>query len=138
MSKPDLSIDPRIMESAKKEFLAHGFENASLKTICEDAGVTTGALYKRFKGKEELFCAVVADTIKALNDFVEMRSSAQVCDLTDDTLINAWEMNESMLPWFDYLYRYHDGFVLLISCAAGTRYSNFQHDFVESMTVKTH
>ncbi len=138
MSKPDFSIDPRIMESAKKEFLAHGFEKASLKVICEDAGVTTGALYKRFKGKEELFCAVVSDTVKALNDFIEMRSAAQACDLTDDELIKAWEMNESMLLWFNFLYQYHDGFVLLISGASGTRYANFQHDFAETMTIKTH
>ena len=138
MSKPDLSIDPRIMESAKKEFLARGFEKASLKSICTDAGVTTGALYKRYKGKEDLFCAVVADTVKALEDFIEMRSSAKACDLTDDILINAWEMNESMLSWFHFLYKYHDGFVLLISCAGGTRYANFQHDFVEIMTTKTY
>lgn len=138
MSKPDPSIEPRIMESAKKEFLTHGFEKASLKIICEDAGVTTGALYKRFKGKEELFCAVVEDTVNALNNFVEVRSSAKVCDLSDDMLIKAWEMDESMLSWLNFLYQYHDGFVLLISCASGTRYANFQHDFVEVMTIKTH
>ena len=62
MAVADHSIDPRILESARTEFLASGFEKASLKTICEGAGVTTGALYKRYKGKEELFCAVVACT----------------------------------------------------------------------------
>jgi AcrR family transcriptional regulator len=138
MSKPDRSIDPRILESAKKEFLAHGFEKASLKAICEDAEVTTGALYKRYKGKEDLFCAVVADTVAALEDFVEKRSAAQACTLSDGTLIKAWEMNKGMLEWFQYLYEYHDGFVLLISGAGGTRYANFQHDFVETMTAKTY
>ncbi len=138
MSKPDRSIDPRILESAKKEFLARGFEKASLKTICEDAGVTTGALYKRYKGKEELFCAVVADTFAALEDYVEKRSAVPACTLSDEMLIKAWEMNESMLSWFRFLYQYHDGFVLLISGAAGTRYANFQHDFAEIMTTKTH
>ncbi len=122
------------MESAKKEFLAHGFERASLKAICEDAGVTTDALYKKFKGKEELFRAVVADTVKALNDFVEMHSAAQACDLTDEELIKAWEMNESMLLWFHFLYQYHDGFVLLISGASGTDYGFFGKPF-PSMTV---
>ena len=46
MAVADRSIDPRILESARTEFLASGFEKASLKTICEGAGVTTGALYK--------------------------------------------------------------------------------------------
>lgn len=138
MSKPDHSIDPRIMESAKKEFLSHGFEKSSLKTICKEAGVTTGALYKRYKGKEDLFCAVVADTAAALNDFVKTRSAAQARDLSDETLIKAWEMDENMAAWFQFLYKYHDGFVLLISGAGGTRYANFQHDFVETMTAKTY
>mgnify|MGYP000013623508 CR=1 FL=1 len=57
MSVADRSIDPRILDSARTEFLTSGFEKASLKTICEGAGVTTGALYKRYKGKEDLFCA---------------------------------------------------------------------------------
>lgn len=138
MAKPDRSIDPRIIESAKKEFLAHGFEKASLKAICEDAEVTTGALYKRYKGKEDLFCAVVAETVDALNDFVEERSAVPPSSLSDAMLIKAWEMNESMLTWFHFLYQYHDGFILLISGAAGTRYANFQHDFSESMTRKTY
>ena len=52
MSVADRSIDPRIKESAKEEFLQKGFLDASLQEICKNAGVTTGALYKRFKGKE--------------------------------------------------------------------------------------
>ncbi len=138
MAKPDRSIDPRILESAKKEFLAHGFDKASLKAICQDAGVTTGALYKRYQGKEDLFCAVVADTVEALDGFVQRRTSVPVSSLSDETLIKVWEMGENMLAWLHFLYRYHDGFLLLISGAAGTRYANFQHDFVEAMTTKTH
>lgn len=138
MANPDRSIDPRILASAKKEFLAHGFEKASLKAICADAGVTTGALYKRYKGKEALFCAVVADTVEALDGFVKQRTAVSPDSLPDDMLIKAWEMDGNMLPWLAFLYRHHGGFVLLISGAAGTRYANFQHDFVEIMTIKTH
>ena len=49
MAVADRSIDPRILESARTEFLARGLEKASLKTICEGAGVATGALLKRYK-----------------------------------------------------------------------------------------
>lgn len=138
MANPDRSIDPRILECAKKEFLANGYEKASLKVICEEAGVTTGALYKRYKGKEDLFCAVVADTIKAINGFVEWRSAALASSLSDEVLISAWEMGDSMLEWLRFLYQHYDGFRLLISGAGGTRYANFQHDFVERMTKKTY
>ena len=73
MAVPDHSIDPRIFESARKEFLEDGFEKASLKAICEGAGVTTGALYKRYKGKEDLFCAVVEQTVKDLYEVAHAR-----------------------------------------------------------------
>lgn len=139
MAKPDRSIDPRILESAKKEFLAGGFEKASLKAICEDAGITTGALYKRYKGKEDLFCAVVADTVADLNAFVERKRAVDPKDLSDDALIKAWDMDEEvMMQWLRFLYEHHDGFVLLIKCAEGTVYANFQHDWVEKMTVSTY
>jgi AcrR family transcriptional regulator len=139
MAKPDHSIDPRIMESAKKEFLAGGFERASLKAICENAGITTGALYRRYKGKEDLFCAVVADTVSALSEFVAQRSAVSPTSLSDEALIKAWDMDEEdMMQWFSFLYEHRDGFVLLIKCSEGTVYANFQHDWVEKMTMKTY
>ena len=73
MAKPDESIDPRILKSAKEEFLKNGFEKASLKTICTNANVTTGALYKRYKGKEELFGAIVQPTLDDLNEILESK-----------------------------------------------------------------
>lgn len=60
MEKPDVSIDPRILDSTKKEFLVCRYEKASLKAICQSAEITTGTLYKRHKDKEPPFCAVVA------------------------------------------------------------------------------
>ena len=74
MSVADRSIDPRIIESAKEEFLQKGFLDASLQEICKNAGVTTGALYKRFKGKEELFCALVESTVQDLEEVVRQKS----------------------------------------------------------------
>lgn len=138
MAKPDPTIDPRILESAKQEFLALGFEKASLKHICEQAKVTTGALYKRYSGKEDLFCAVVKDTVSDLQNIVEEKSSVDLNAMSDEALIKAWDMDvDYMMWWFRFLYDRHDGFVLLLKCAEGTSYSNFQHDWVEAMTDAT-
>jgi len=138
LSKPDVSIDPRILDSAKKEFLMCGYEKASLKAICENAQITTGALYKRYKGKEELFCAVVADTVADMNAVVAQKSAIAVEKLTDAELVEAWDLQESMLWWFRFLYERSEGFLLLIKHANGTRYTNFQHDWVEVMTGKSY
>lgn len=139
MAKPDLSIDPRLMESAKKEFLANGFEKASLKEICEAAGITTGALYRRYKGKQDLFLAVVADTVAQLNEFVARKCAVNPNDLSDNALIKAWDMEEdAMTEWFRFFYERREGFVLLLNCAQGTVYADFQHDWVEKMTKGTY
>ena len=138
MAKPDTSIDPRIMDSAKEEFRTLGFEKASLKSICQRAGVTTGALYKRYAGKEELFHAVVADTVADLDAVYEERTAVPASALSDEDLIRAWYMDEEyMLWWFRFLNERRDGFVLLLTGAEGTAYANFQHDWVEKMTEGT-
>ena len=48
----------KILESAKTEFLRHGFEKASIRTIAKNAGVTAGAIYKHFPAKADLFYAL--------------------------------------------------------------------------------
>ena len=63
MAVADRSIDPRILESARTEFLASGFEKASLKTICEGAGSPRERCISATREKEELFCAVVEQTV---------------------------------------------------------------------------
>jgi len=135
MSTPDKSIDPRLLASAEAEFNKNGFIKAELKTICENAGITTGALYKRYKGKEELFCAVVDGIVSELNDFVESRSNIDFSALSNDEIIASWTMTyESFIPMFRLLYDNRITFVLLIDKAAGTRYENFNHEFVTKLS----
>lgn len=135
MSTPDKSIDPRLLSSAKAEFLARGYLKAELKTICENAGITTGALYKRYKGKEDLFCAVVEEIADDLIEFVERRSDIDFSALSDEAVYNSWLMtDESMMPLFRLLYQKRDTFALLIGKSAGTRYENFSHEYVTRMS----
>ncbi|MCH1983133.1 TetR/AcrR family transcriptional regulator [Ruminococcus sp. OA3] len=138
MAVPDRSIDPRILKSAKKEFLNNGFEKASLKAICDGADITTGALYNRYKGKEDLFSALVEETVHDLYAVLAQKNSIDAASLSDEQLIKAWDMDEDyMLWWFEFLEQHHDGFALLLKCTEGTAYSNFQHDWVEQMTHAT-
>ena len=58
--------------------------------------------------------------------------------MSDDELIKAWDMDgPDMMWWMRFLYDRHDDFVLLLTCADGTRYANFQHDWVEVLTQAT-
>lgn len=65
----DKETKTRLIESARAEFAEKGYMKASLRKICADAGVTTGALYFFFKDKEDLFAAIVGrplDELKAV------------------------------------------------------------------------
>ena len=135
MAVADSSIDPKLLESAKKEFLERGFELASLKDICDRARVTTGALYNRYKGKEELFAKVVEETVLSIEEARSKRSSIDLEAATDEELKMMWKMNkESLYWWFELFEKHKDKVTLLIRCSAGTRYANFKHDFVEVVT----
>ena len=64
--KDEKETKRRLLESAKKEFLEKGYLQASLRNICKNAGVTTGALYFFFEGKEALFAESKKDHVTAL------------------------------------------------------------------------
>ena len=134
MSAPDRSIDPRLLKAAKEVFLEKGFEMAQLSEICEKAGVTTGALYKRFSGKEELFCEVVSDTITDMKAYVKRIEEADLSEYSDEEIFEGFHMNpEVNLRWFKYLYDHKEGFTLLIKCSSGTRYSDFHEEWSEKV-----
>ncbi|HET8757179.1 MAG TPA: TetR/AcrR family transcriptional regulator [Solirubrobacteraceae bacterium] len=48
-----------LVAAARTVFLRRGFHGASLDEISAEAGYTTGAVYSRFGGKDELFLAVL-------------------------------------------------------------------------------
>ena len=50
----------RILTAARSEFAERGFQGSSLRRICAGAGVTTGALYFFFEGKDDLFQTVIS------------------------------------------------------------------------------
>ena len=134
MSLPDKSIDPRLLAAAKDEFLKKGFEKASLTDICKAAGVTTGALYKRYSGKEDLFSALVSDTVQDMTEYVSQIERVDLTDLTDRELYDSFSMQtETNKRWLRFLYDHREGFTLLIRCASGTRYENFHQDWTEQM-----
>ena len=130
MSNRDTSIDSRLIESARKEFIEKGFIKAELKTICENANITTGAVYKRYKGKEELFRAVVEKAVATLDSFVSERTDVDFSSMSDEEVRNTWIMNEKyILDVFRILWDIREEFVLLLEKSAGTVHENFGHDF---------
>ena len=131
MSKPDTSIDPRIWESAKKEFLMHGYEKASTNVICKNAGVTWGALAKRYSGKDELFCALVSPVAESFKETLKTQQ-VQFHSLPEkEKKVISPDSEKNVINFVDYIYDHFDEFRLLIVCAGGSSYEHYLDELVD-------
>ena len=71
MAVKDHSLDDKIKNAAMKEFTEYGFRTASLHKIADRAGVTTGALYTRYKNKDALFASLLEELFTVFRDYAE-------------------------------------------------------------------
>ena len=55
----DTAKRQQILDGARRCFLSHGFDGASINDIVKDAGVSKGTVYAYFTSKEKLFEALV-------------------------------------------------------------------------------
>ncbi len=132
MSKRNTTLDPKILESAKKEFLTKGFLDASLQKICTDAGVTTGSIYRRYRGKEELFVDVVKPAIELFEHLLEDGIEINEQRAIENRMNDSWLESEATVTfWVKEIYKEHESVKILLSGADGTMYANFTHDFIE-------
>ena len=63
MAVKNHALDQKIVEAARAEFLEKGFRGASLQQIAARAGLTTGALYTRYRGKDDLFASLIQEVL---------------------------------------------------------------------------
>ncbi|MGL6201607.1 MAG: TetR/AcrR family transcriptional regulator [Lachnospiraceae bacterium] len=137
MSKPDSSIDPRILESAKKEFLSCGYEKASTNVICKNAGVTSGALYKRFAGKDELFSALVAPVADEFKAKLNTRHDHFHALSKEEQEAAAIAPVSQAAVFIDGVYEHFDCFKLLIECSKGSSYEHYLDEVVDILVEAT-
>lgn len=129
----DNETKARLLASGKKEFLEKGYMHASLRHICQNAGVTTGALYFFFQNKEDLFAALVEEPLKKLYGVMSQHYSEEILqidegqgaevDMTDDL--------EACYQIIHYIYQYYDEFDLILTKSQGSRFERCIDRFVE-------
>lgn len=123
-------FDEAILHHAKTEFLEKGFEEASLRTIAQNAGVSTSTIYTRYLDKEGLFRALVTEAATkvktylsaSLNQFGELETEQQKAQKKTCA-------DEGFRGLIDILYTYFDEFQLIVTGSP----SGFYQDFLESL-----
>lgn len=136
MAIANKSIDPVLIKCAKEEFLLNGYNNTSMNVICKRAGITTGALFKRYSSKEDLFYGVVGNSINKLKSlFINELTSFSLLTFEEQSKI--YSSSNYYLKALDIIYDNYDDFKIIIDRSSLVQYSAFLDYFVELETKFT-
>lgn len=100
----------RILEAARLVFVTKGFHEASIDDLVEESGVSVGAIYNYFGGKDELIhesivAAVNAEADAMLADALSAGSARE-------------RMERAITGWFDYTIDPPGAATFLVQCWA--------------------
>ena len=120
----------RIIAAAKAEFLSCGFENASMRRIAANAGITASGLYKHFPNKEEMFAGLVQPMLDEFYTLYRQKEK-QEYDAIEQIGSAAAFLNDDAVYAMQFIYDHLDAFKLLVCCSQGTRYEDYSHTLAE-------
>ena len=132
----DKETREKLIESAKAEFMEKGYNKASLRTICANAGVTTGALYFFFEDKADLFRAIVGKPVDELFSIMQSHfdededvvASASPDDDPDEYIDDHSEIAQILIH---HIYSNYDAAMLVLTKSQGSEYENIVDQIVE-------
>ena len=126
----------KIIESGKLNFLNDGYERSNLRKICKDAGVTTGAFYRHFDDKGDLFISLVEPLVKELLGFYNKFEEESFQDIEKNCGQDLAEINiDGSIESALYMFSKKELFNLLIYKSYGTKYENFIELLVEKEDI---
>lgn len=123
----------KLIESARAEFMEKGYQGASLRQICKNAGVTTGALYFFFRDKEDLFASIVDPAVERLQQLLTQHTRQELMELQqmpgsrEDNMQDDYYASRQIIH---LLYADYDVFQLLLTKSQGSRYAYCVDKFV--------
>lgn len=131
--KDDRETKEKLLASAEHEFMEKGYQGASLRNICKNAGVTTGALYFFFKDKDDIFASLVAPVLGSIRTMMEAHMQQELQevkgelkegkdDFSDDVYASQRIIHE--------LYQNYDRVQLLLTKSQGSSLAGCIDEFV--------
>ena len=61
----------RVLEAAASLFIRKGYEETTMQDIMEESGLSKGAIYHHFAGKQEILSTMIADAQMKVNTFFQ-------------------------------------------------------------------
>ncbi len=117
-------IKDRILASAVDEFKEHGFANASIRNIANNAEISLGNIYRYFANKEALYLAVINPFMESVKQSVEQ-----------DFVFKDKSMKEMSIIFVRFLMQYSDE-LLIIRKGNSVHYVKFVSYITEVISNK--
>ena len=114
-----------IIRAGKQEFLKYGYKGASLRNICKQAGVTTGAFYFQFENKEQLLDEILRPVITYFSAMVQKSTMEEF-----EGESSSADGDEQML---EMLWNYKEECQILLEGTAGTAYKKVFEELQEGL-----
>ena len=114
-----------IIRAGKQEFLKYGYKDASLRNICKQAGVTTGAFYFQFENKEQLLDEILRPVITYFSAMVQKSTMEEF-----EGESSSADGDEQML---EMLWNYKEECQILLEGTAGTAYEKVFEELQEGL-----
>ena len=113
MPKDKTASHARVLVAAREEFLAYGFEKASMRHVGERCGLTAAGLYRHCRDKADLFDLLVSPAIGQLNAWMENHLARYLTAVREDGTLQ-WQDS-----WIDMMrevvYPHVEDYHLLLS-----------------------
>lgn len=120
----------KIDAAIRKEFLEKGYEGASIRSIGKRAGMTSAALYRHYKDKDEMFASIVSPLVEEMDEWMERHEKSKYHMLSEQAN-NELLFGESFIDLIkEVILPQREEFRLVFTGAKGSAYENFIHDFV--------
>lgn len=136
-TKNELAVD-KILECAKEEFMEKGFEGASMRSIAEKSGYTTGMVYGRFADKSQLFKELIGGAADKLFDYFSGMED-EFATFPPERQYNEMHtyVDSKVDVMIDIIYDNFDAFKLIVCKSAGSGYEYYIDKMIDIETANT-
>lgn len=131
--KDDRETKEKLLASAEHEFMEKGYQGASLRNICKNAGVTTGALYFFFKDKDDIFASLVAPVLGSIRTMMEAHMQQELQEVKGELQEGQDDFSDDVYASrriIHGLYQNYDRVQLLLTKSQGSSLAGCIDEFV--------
>lgn len=130
------TLHERMLTAAEQVFAEAGYSGATMASIAQRAGISTGNIYRYFDNKEALFSAILPDAFADTFRRLLKRRLSGLVDASDMT-----ELGQEARTQADELLRFWIAHrlkvVIILDRAEGSRFADFGAQFVKDLQQAT-